>query len=382
MEMDATQPLKSYALVLLEKIRENAPISKRELQNITGFSWGLISRLTNELVDASYIVSKGKVDTGVGRKPDEFDVNSEKNYFIGVDFSHRGTIIAVTDMKGCIIESCELTWLERKKDIVLTQFFETLDCLMEKYADKNIMGIGFAVQGVVNVEKGISVYIGGIEGWNDIPFKTLVEDRYDVDAVVAHDPDCLMQCEQAFGVLKDGSATDVVLLHFVQGVSIGMSVMLNGKIYLGHHAKAGEVGHMILGKMTDGRYDFMDNHVNKVCIERDYQRLAPSAKCLTYQEIVAQAKEGDDLCKQVFQQICDYIAQSVAVVNSLLNPEVIVVNTVGCDYQELLMNTVEEHLRTVSYDKTVKLQLSKLGGEAKAVGAALIAIDSVMSEIL
>ena len=97
---------------------------------------------------------------------------------------------------------------------------------------------------------------------------------------------------------------------------------------------------------------------------------------------MAQAKEGDDLCKQVFQQICDYIAQSVAVVNSLLNPEVIVVNTVGCDYQELLMNTVEEHLRTVSYDKTVKLQLSKLGSEAKAVGAALIAIDSVMSEIL
>ena len=35
MEMDATQPLKSYALVLLEKIRENEPISKRELQNIT-----------------------------------------------------------------------------------------------------------------------------------------------------------------------------------------------------------------------------------------------------------------------------------------------------------------------------------------------------------
>ena len=285
-------------------------------------------------------------------------------------------------MRGCIIEIVELTWSERKKDVVLKQFFETLDCLMEKYADKNIMGIGFAVQGVVNVEKGISVYIGGIEGWNDIPFKTLVEDRYDVDAVVAHDPDCLMQCEQAFGVLKDGSATDVILLHFVQGVSIGMSVMLKGEIYLGHHAKAGEVGHMILGKMENGRYDFMDNHVNKVCIERDCQSLSPKAKPLTYREIVEKAKEGDDKCKQVFMQISHYIAQSVAVVNSLLNPEVIVINTVGCDYQELLMNTVEEYLRTVSYDKTVKLQLSRLGEDAKAIGAALIAIDSVMGEIL
>lgn len=382
MGMDATQPLKSYELVLLEKIRENAPVSKRKLQDITGFSWGLISRLTNEMLEKGYIVSTGKATTRVGRKPEEFDVNQERNYFVGVDFSYTGATIAITDMKGRMIENFHITWKERKKDVVLNQFFDMLDAIMEQYAERNIMGIGFAVQGVVNVAKGVSVYIGGIEDWNDVPFKTLVEDRYDVDAIVAHDPDCLMQCERTFGVLKEGEATDVVMLHFAQGVSIGMSAMLDGKIYQGHHAKASEVGHTILGKMADGRYDFMDNHVNQKSIEEDYQRIAPNGERLSYQEIVERAKNGDDLCKQVFQQIFDYIAQSMAVVNSILNPEVIVINTVRCDYQEDLLRTVEEHLRMVSYDKTVKLKLSKLGGEAKAVGASLIAIDCVMSEIL
>lgn len=382
MGMDVTQPLKSYVLVLLEKIRENAPVSKRKLQEITGFSWGLISRLTNELAEKGYIVSNGKVVTGVGRKPEEFDINQERNYFVGVDFSYASAMIVVTDMKGRIIETFQLTWKERKKDAVLQQLFEKLDAIMEQYADRNVMGIGFAVQGVVNVAKGISVYIGGIQDWNDVPLKTLVEDRYDVDVIVAHDPDCLMQCERTFGVLKEGEETDVVMLHFNQGVSIGMSAMLDGKIYMGHHAKASEVGHTILGKKADGRYDFMDNHVNKKSIEEDYQRLAQNGERLSYQEILERAKEGDDICTQVFQQIFEYIAQSMAVVNSILNPEVIVINTVRCDEQEKLLHTVEEHLRTVSYDKTVKLKLSKLGGEAKALGASLIAIDSVMSEIL
>lgn len=372
---------KSYMLTLLETIQKNAPVSKRQLQDITGFSWGLTSRLTNELADNGYIVSARKVDSGVGRRPDEFDINPYANYFIGVDFSSARAMVAVTDMKGCVVDRYQLVWKEREKESVLQQLFELLDIVVEKYEDNRILGIGFAAQGVVNVEKGISVYIGGLKNWHDVPFKAMVEERYGVKGSVAHDPDCLMQCERTFGLLKGSDIEDVVMLHFTQGVSIGMSVFLNGKFYLGHHEKAGEVGHTILGKLPDGRYDFMDNHVNKGNIEKDYRQLAPEQEPLSYKEIVERAKEGDEVCKKVFEHIYHYIAQSTAIVNSILNPELIVINTVGCENQDLLMDTVEEYLRTVSYDKSVKLKLSRLGEEAKAVGAALMNIENVISEM-
>lgn len=277
MSIDITPSAKSNALVLLEQIRENAPISKRELQVITGFSWGLISRLTNELADKGYIISKGKVDTGVGRKPDEFDINQEKNFFVGVDFSNTGMMIAVTDMKGRIIEQRESEWKILEKMAVLEQLFEELDAIMDRYESCNVMGIGFAAQGVVNVAKGIYVYVSVIKGWNDVPLKTMVEERYGVDVVIAHDPDCLMKCECAFGVLKGGSETEVVMIHVTQGSGVGMSIMVNGQIYLGFHGKAGEIGHTIVGVLEDESYDFLDNHVSERDIEREYQKLS----CLT-----------------------------------------------------------------------------------------------------
>lgn len=122
-------------LTLLETIQKSAPISKRQLQDTTGFSWGLTSRLTNELADNGYIVSARKVDSGVGRRPDEFDINPHANYFIGVDFSSARAMVAVTDMKGCVVDRYQLVWKEREKESVLRQLFELLDIVVEKYED-------------------------------------------------------------------------------------------------------------------------------------------------------------------------------------------------------------------------------------------------------
>jgi len=382
MGIDITQSTKSNALVLLEQIRENAPISKRELQDVTGFSWGLISRLTNELADAEYIVSKGKVSTGVGRKADEFDINPEKNYFIGVDFSVQGMLIVLTDMKGRIIEQNQADWIKREKMAVLEQLYMKLDDFMERYAECNIMGIGFAAQGVVNVAKGIYVYVSGIEGWNDVPLRALVEERYGVDVVIAHDPDCLMRCECAFGVLKGSSETEVVMIHFTPGGGIGMSIMINGQIYLGHHGKAGEIGHVIVGKLNDGKYDFLDNHIMGSELEREYRKITGSQEQISFESIVERAKKGDIICSDIIRRCYRYISQSIAVVNSLLNPEVIVVHAVSCEDDEVFMDTVDEHLRNVSYDKSVKLRLSNLKNEAKAVGASLVVIEKVMNDLL
>lgn len=380
MAVDMTKPLKSYSTVLLETIQDQAPVSKRRLQELTGFSWGLVSRITNELAEKQYIVPIGKVDTGVGRKPDEYDINPKDNYSIGVDFSNSGAMIAVTDMKGRIVEKFGLTWVRREKESVLNQFLEMLDVIMEQYGDYNMVGVGFAVQGVVNVTSGVSVYIGSLEGWNDVPLKQIIEDRYQVGAVIAHDPDCLMRCERAMGLLKNSDVADVVLVHYIQGSSIGMSVMADGKLYMGHHEKANEIGHTILGKMSNGRYDFLDNHISKRCMEEDYRNLSVRGSSISYKEIVQQAKEGDGLARKVFDQLYEYMGQSIAVANSYLNPEVLILHTVGCEFQEDLYHRVEDYLRTVSYDKEVDFRLSELGSEAKAIGASILAVDQWISQ--
>ena len=72
----------------LTEIRNRGPVSKRELQDITGFSWGNISSITTELYNEKFIMVSGKQETFVGRKPDVFDININDNLIIGIDFSN------------------------------------------------------------------------------------------------------------------------------------------------------------------------------------------------------------------------------------------------------------------------------------------------------
>lgn len=381
MSTENIQASKSKTLVLVEQIQEHAPISKKELQENTGFSWGTISTMTNALAEAGYIVAKGKVTNDVGRKPDEYDINPEKNYFVGIDFSSSGMLIVVTDMKGRIIEQQESQWKQHDRTAVSKQLFATLDVIMERYADCNVKGIGVAAQGIVNISEGICVDIGGIAGWKDVPLKAMLEERYETAVVIFHDPDCRMKCECTFGVLKESDKAVVALIYFVQGRGIGMSVMINGNIYSGVHGKAGEIGRVIVGTRENGEYDFLEYHLSRQELEWNYRVLTGDVEKISYEVILERAKAGDAACIEVLHSVYRYIGQGAAVVSNLFNPEMIVLHTVDCFDEELLIQIVEEDLRKGSYDKTVQLKVSDLNKEATAVGASLMVIEKVINDI-
>lgn len=341
---------RSAVQVILQAIQEYGPLSKRDLQRITGFSWAHISPVTNRLLEEGYIVTGEKQSTA-GRKADKFDINREDNYCIGIDLSNQNLLVLITDMKGRVIEKSECHWNHWNQKQVLEKLYEIMDGLVGKYKDRHIRGIGLAIQGTVDISQGISVYIEGIEDWENVSLKTLLEERYHMDVILAHDPDCLMKCEESFGVLHDHPATDVLLVHWNHGVGIGMSVMINGQIYLGYHGRAGEIGYTILNAGAE----------------------TPCIRLNRY--------TGKDVETMDVERLCNSIARSVAIANSLFNPEQIILHTMDCVYQEQLYRHIEMQLWTNSYDKEVKLQLSDLGRDAKAKGAALIMIDRAIDSL-
>lgn len=349
MEFYKTSTQRSGLQIMLQTIKEYGPVSKRDLQKLTGFSWAHISQVTNHLIEEGYIIA-GEKQVTAGRAADKLDINRHDNYYIGVDLSDQALLVLITDMKGGVVESSEYRWNECYKEQVIKKLYDILDGFVDRYSYNHIRGIGVAIQGVVDISTGVSVAIDGIFGWENIPLAAMLKERYHLDVVLAHDPDCLMKCECSFGVLHEEPATDVLLVHFNHGVGIGMSVMVNGQIYLGHHGRAGEIGYVILNAGEEG-----------AC-----RRLA---QCT--------GKKSEEAPKK----LCNYIARSVAIANSLFNPEEIVLHTTGCAYQEQLYQQIEKQLRTNSYDKEVKFQLSELDRTAKAKGAALLMIDKAIGAL-
>lgn len=337
---------------IFQQIVDNGPISRRELQENTGFSWGLISQVTNRMIADGYVAAEDDLTSaGVGRRAEKLDIVANDHYFIGVDIDSDGMYTVVTDMKGRLVESNRHTWTEKVCDQVLQMLYGVLDELMEKYADKHITSIGVSTQGITDVARGVSAYISRIKDWVEVPLRDLLSSRYHVNVVVAHDPDCLMESERAVGLLKNTQAKDVLLMHYnYYAHSIGMSVMIAGQIFFGYRGRAAELGYTIVGETSEGKPRLLE------------------------EEMID--------CSVSTQQLCNSVGKAMAVANTMFNPEIIVLHIPQCPYGEQMANIVNHWIRKASYDTSVNVKLSKLEQEAKARGAALIMIGRAIDEMV
>ena len=364
--------------IYLFTVKKNGPITKREIQRKSGFSWGLTSKTVNELVQKGYVSCFNKG----GRNAEEFDINHSDFYFVGISFNQKELIAVVTDMKGRVVEQYDAELENLEYGYVIEQFYGILDSFFEKYKDQHISGIGFALQGVVNSYEGVSNYIAAITGWKDVPLKKMMEERYHVEVSVEHSPDCFMKVEYEKGCISGTQAQNVLFVRISHDVGIGMSIMLNGEIYRGTNSKAGEIGVIPVARKEDGSPKFLEHCVIKKDIVKQYQRMTKQPEPISYEALVQLIHNGDKKGKKIIKQLGSYIGTAISTANIFFNPEIIIINAAGSEFQSLLFDTICSVVEENTYDKALKIRLSEQGMEAAAVGAALIAVDKAILKIV
>ena len=364
--------------IVLNNIRENGPISKQEIKKNTGLAWATVSTAVNELVKKGYVVSCCKQKSqGAGRKADEYDITPHDNYFIGIDFSYNRIQYVVVDLKGRVVKGTEVEISVRERDSVLEQLFSDIDGFFDEFHDKKIMGIGMAVQGVVDVKEGVSVYIAKIKDWNQIPLKQLLEERYGVETLVLHDPDCLIKSEMFLGGLKGKNVTDAILIRINFRAGIGMAVMINGQVHHGVHGKAGEIGYTII-KNTPDTDRFLEEHVLREALIKEYSSRKPDDEKISYPEFVSRLENKDEICREIYEDLSKKIGFAIASGCTFYDPESLIIHTSSCPCPELLYELVVNFVKENVYDKTIMITHSDLREDAIAVGGALEVIENVL----
>lgn len=360
---------------LLFEIMRNGPLSKKELQQNTGFSWGFVSEKTNKLLEKKNIVSDVRQSKSVGRKTEELDINPNRNYILGVEISYRRIKIVVTDMRGRILEkeTKEFEPEQREYEIVMSNLIDLMDNYYEKHKKNNIKGVGVALQGIVDREAGVSIRINRIKDWRNVPIKQIIEERYQVHVVVEHDSECLMKSEQYFGCLKNNASTEALLVSVSHAIGVATAIIINGQVYKGHSGRAGEIGKKVIGKDENG-YMLLENHITREGIKKDYEQMFHEQK--RFSEIENGALNGDEKCLKIFSQLTESVGIAVTEVCNILNPEIIVINTKECKCQEFIYTEISEVVSKLSTDEKVKVELSTLDDNAVAVGVSLVAIEN------
>lgn len=392
---NSSQIRRSNIQTLLASIRQNGPISKRDLQKLTGLSWGAVSSLTGLLHESGYVVYTGKQITNMGRKPSELDINPDDHYLIGVDLNLSGICGVVTDMKGRIVREWLRLFARNEYDCIMETLFSLLDeILHEVFPHKHIIGIGLAVQGFVDIENGLSTYFPHVQHWKDVPLRRILEQRYGYPTLLMHDPHCIMVAERAFGNSFMRIAQNAVMIRLDNG--IGMSLMANGQLYLGANGKSGEFGHIPIdpdGPLCScGNRGCLDEYVSGNGLVRRFIELVNQGRETSadidsigntgYKTLGAAGLSGDPLCLELFRQMGEYLGLSLSILFNMFNPDLVVLYGDLTAYRALFTDAMEKQLASHVYAGIpVKLDYSELGRNAAAQGVALLVSNQAIEEL-
>jgi predicted NBD/HSP70 family sugar kinase len=222
----------------------------------------------------------------------------------------------------------------------------------------SMVALGVAVPGHVDSE-GHVLNAGNLEGWVNVPLRTLLEDRYGVPVFVERDANC-----GAIGEKWAGAAMEMKDFVFLAlGTGVGAGLFLEGHVYRGAHDAAGEAGDMSFP--ARGETPTVSDVVGKRAIKRSAKRV--TGEKMSAAEALAKSTRLPRL-ERATRKVVEYLSTSVVAIAALLDPEAIIFGGGTSNAGKPLLDRVREQIAPHPLFRA-RLLLANLGSDSQLYGA-------------
>ena len=290
---------------------------------------------------------------------------------IGVDLG--GTKIELAAFDG---DGQEL--VRRRVPTPQHDYQRTLDALVELIlsveAELGRPGtVGIGMPGALSPATGLVKNANSV--WlNGRPFDVAVVERLGRPVRFANDANCF-----ALSEALDGAGTGAACVFgAIIGTGTGGGVVMDGRIWRGRNATAGEWGHNPLPWPEAGEWPgpacycghngCIETFLSGPGLERDHATTAGG--WLAAPEIARRAAEGDEACEQTLVRYESRLARALAHVINLLDPDVIVLGGGLSNLQRLYINVPRLWGRWVFSDRVDTRLLPPSCGDSSGVRGA------------
>ncbi len=333
----ATYLNKLNKITVLKLIRESKEISRAEIVKRTKLSAPTVTRIVEVLVNDKLVAMIGDGDSSGGRPPKLLKFDGTNNYVIGVDLGSTSIRAALSDLNGDFITEIEApTQLDGGVEIIIQQVAALIDKLINrsKLSKKSILGIGLAVAGLINPQKGLVKY-SPVFNWKNVQLNTILKKYIDLPVIFDNVSRVTALGEMYYGIGKKYK-------NFISvnvGYGIGAGIVVDSRPMYGNFGYAGEFGHIVLEKNSnyvgkDGikgslealssGYGIAEIAINKLQKGHKSQLSNLDEKELTAEAVFKAAASGDALAKEIIDSALQYLGQGVALLTNIFDPEAIV----------------------------------------------------------
>lgn len=310
---------------------------------------------------------------------------------IGIDLGGTNIAAGVVDENNRLVYSLSVpTGLPRPADDLVRAIGAlTADLLAARNLSiAGIESIGIGIPGTVNQQTGMVEYANNFD-FEHVPLVEMLQELWPCPVFAENDAKAAALGEYLAGAGRGSSSMVAVTL----GTGVGGGIILGGKLLTGYNDAAGELGHMIIEKdgrsCTCGRRGCLEAYASATALGKDAREAgAKHPESLMWKlcngdlakmngkVVFSAAAQDDAAAKEVLQNFIQNLAEGVANIINIIQPEVVCIGGGLSGAGDRLLTPLKEATEPLLYSraskKNARIVLAELGNDAGLIGAACL----------
>ena len=302
--------------------------------------------------------------------------------YIGIDIGGMSIKAGVVNENGDILAKHAVPTPKNDNDAFLNAMLESIDKALEEanIQKSDIKAVGIGNPGVVDRDKGILSEATNI-GFSNVPAREFLHKHLgDIPVLVENDANCAALGEY----YKAESSRNFIFITL--GTGIGGGIIINGKLYLGANGAAGELGHIVTH--TNGRpcacgrrgcwetYASVTGLIETTKEHRDeIKSLSPNEE-ISGRTVFDLARKGDKDAERIRDMWIEELAIGIVDMVNIFQPDQILIGGAISKEGDTILLPVIDYVNKNSFCSEIlskpKIEMSKIGGDAGIIGAALL----------
>lgn len=258
--------------------------------------------------------------------------------------------------------------------------------------EDGVAAIGVGMAGLVDARAGVLLWTPNLV-WRNLPLADGLGEAFGLPVTVDNDATAAAWGESRLGASKGYDHS----LFVGVGTGIGGGIVAGGRLLRGAHGFAGEIGHVIVEPDGPpcgcGNRGCWEQVASGLAIARAGRRaitggLASSIVHLaggephrvTGELVTDAARDGDAVAIAIVTEVARRLGEGIAGLVNVLDPEIVVVGGGVGESEDLLLGPIREAYRgaveAAGVRPDVPIVPARLGNDAGAIGAALLALEA------
>ncbi len=238
---------------VLSLLRQYGTLAKSDLVRLTHRTVTTIATIVDELLDEGLVETVNEPDPcpvgeiGRGRPASFYALNSRRWIVAGIEITSDKVIGALLNLNGQVVDTISVSAPSHlPADTVLQLASDLLHDLVSRAVSDttSLLGIGIALEGIVDITAGKSLWMLFRNNWHDIPVVAHFEQHFDVPVLLEYRVFAAALAEAIYGAAR--GISDFAYLNVDTGVAV--ATVASGRLVrssVGPTGVTGGLGHVL-----------------------------------------------------------------------------------------------------------------------------------------